>query len=80
MIAVGPYPGMVSRGPISNAIGCLVEHWHDSEDPRPLHEFLGMTGHQFSRWSAELMSGEELQVWADGAAAILVGAGLPVDA
>lgn len=29
----------------------LVEEWHDNDDPRPLHEYLGMTWEQYSEWT-----------------------------
>jgi len=28
----------------------LIDEWHDGNDPRPLHEFLGMTWEEYARW------------------------------
>lgn len=28
----------------------LVAEWHESDDPRPLHEALGMTWEQYAEW------------------------------
>jgi hypothetical protein len=32
------------------AIDDLIDLWHDSDDPRPLHAFLGMTWDEYKRW------------------------------
>ncbi len=28
----------------------LIDQWHDGDDPRPLHEFLGMTHDEYATW------------------------------
>lgn len=28
----------------------LVEEWHTGEDPRELHEFLGLTWEEYGQW------------------------------
>lgn len=32
----------------------LIDEWHEGEDPRPLHEFLGMTLRQYEIWVTTL--------------------------
>ncbi|WP_280470668.1 hypothetical protein [Nocardia farcinica] len=51
--------------PLDDVVECLTERWHESDDVRSLPEYLGMTAEQFGRWSAGVMSAQELQTWAD---------------
>ncbi|WP_280193239.1 hypothetical protein [Nocardia farcinica] len=53
------------HNPLNVVIECLTEQWHESDDPRTLPEFLGMTAEQYGRWAPGLMSAAELQEWAD---------------
>lgn len=60
-------PPQPAPGPAVDAIQSLTEQWFSFEDEAdpPLADFLGMTPEQFGRWTAGLMSGDELQDWAD---------------
>lgn len=62
-----PPPPRPVRGPAVEAIESLTERWFSSEDEAdpPLAEFLGMTPELFGRWTSGLISGGELQDWAD---------------
>lgn len=35
---------------IRRIIDDAVEAWHDSDDPRPLHEYLGMTWEEYKQY------------------------------
>ncbi len=51
--------------PLDYVIERIVNEWYTTDDPRPLLEVLGMTAEQYGRWTADLMTGQELQDWAD---------------
>lgn len=41
------------------AIGDLIDHWHEGDDPRPLWEFLGWTQEAYAAWVVAHIDGSK---------------------
>lgn len=41
---------MVDRQTVFDHLNDLIDRWHEGDDPRPLHEALGMTSEEFGQF------------------------------